>query len=105
MRVDCCNPIGGQTWISGQIRRVTKAIRREMRRRAAVEPVIGHLKDDHRMRRNAFQRLSVSLMNGFGSSASRLSQLHDLFKPSRFNMAVPSFPEHPFKPRHLRKPR
>jgi transposase, IS5 family len=31
---------------------VTKAIRREMRRRAAVEPVIGHLKDDHRMRRN-----------------------------------------------------
>ena len=34
------------------MRRVTKAIRREMRRRAAVEPVIGHLKDDHRMRRN-----------------------------------------------------
>jgi hypothetical protein len=31
---------------------VTKAIRREMRRRAAVEPVIGHLKDDHRLRRN-----------------------------------------------------
>jgi IS5 family transposase len=23
-----------------------------MRRRAAVQPVIGHLKDDHRMRRN-----------------------------------------------------
>ena len=39
-------------WISGQVRRVTKAIRREMRRRAAIEPVIGHLKDDHRMRRN-----------------------------------------------------
>jgi IS5 family transposase len=41
-----------KVWISGQLRRVTKAIRREMRRRAAVEPVIGHLKDDHRMRRN-----------------------------------------------------
>ena len=41
-----------KVWIRGQIRRVTKAIRREMRRRAAVEPVIGHLKDDHRMRRN-----------------------------------------------------
>jgi hypothetical protein len=39
-----------KVWISGQVRRVTKAIRREMRRRAAVEPVIGHLKDDHRMR-------------------------------------------------------
>src|SRR4030088_1738945 len=40
-----------KVWISGQVRRVTKAIRREMRRRAAIEPVIGHLKDDHRMRR------------------------------------------------------
>src|SRR5262249_34821549 len=27
-------------------------IRREMRRRAAIEPVIGHLKEDHRMGRN-----------------------------------------------------
>ena len=27
-----------KVWISGQVRRVTKAIRREMRRRAAVEP-------------------------------------------------------------------
>jgi transposase, IS5 family len=41
-----------RVWISGQVRRVTKAIRREMRRRAAVEPVIAHLKEDHRMRRN-----------------------------------------------------
>jgi IS5 family transposase len=41
-----------KVWISGQVRRVTQVIRRQMRRRAAVEPVIGHLKDDHRMRRN-----------------------------------------------------
>ena len=41
-----------KVWISGQVRRVTRAIRREMRRRAAVEPVIGHVKDDHRMGRN-----------------------------------------------------
>ena len=41
-----------RVWISGQVRRVTRAIRREMRRRAAVEPVIGHLKSDHRMARN-----------------------------------------------------
>jgi transposase, IS5 family len=39
-----------KVWISGQARRVTKAIRREMRRRTAIEPVIGHLKDDHQMR-------------------------------------------------------
>jgi len=39
-------------WISGQVRRVTASIRREMKRRAAVEPVIGHLKAEHRMGRN-----------------------------------------------------
>lgn len=41
-----------KVWISGQVRRVTAAIRREMKRRAAVEPVIGHVKTDHRMDRN-----------------------------------------------------
>ncbi len=41
-----------RVWISGQVRRVTKTIRREMKRRAAVEPVIGHVKAGHRMERN-----------------------------------------------------
>ena len=41
-----------RVWISGQVRRVTTPIRREMRRRAAVEPVIGHMKAEHRMGRN-----------------------------------------------------
>jgi len=41
-----------KVWISGQVRRVTAAIRREMKRRAAVEPVIGHVKSDNRMDRN-----------------------------------------------------
>jgi IS5 family transposase len=41
-----------RVWISGQVRRVTAPIRREMRRRAAVEPVIGHIKAEHRMNRN-----------------------------------------------------
>ena len=31
---------------------VTQAIKRELKRRSAVEPVIGHLKSDHRMDRN-----------------------------------------------------
>lgn len=39
-------------WITGQARRVTKQIRREMKRRAVVEPVIGHVKAEHRMGRN-----------------------------------------------------
>jgi hypothetical protein len=41
-----------KVWITGQVRRVTNTIRREMRRRAALEPVIGRLKEDHRMGRN-----------------------------------------------------
>jgi IS5 family transposase len=31
---------------------VTPAIKREMRRRAAIETVIGHIKNEHRMDRN-----------------------------------------------------
>ena len=41
-----------RVWISGQVQRVTRPIRREMKRRAAVEPVIGHVKAEHRMSRN-----------------------------------------------------
>jgi transposase, IS5 family len=37
---------------SGQKRRVTPAIKRQMRRRSAIEPVIGHIKAEHRMDRN-----------------------------------------------------
>jgi IS5 family transposase len=41
-----------RVWITGQVRRTTATIKREMKRRAAVEPVIGHLKAEHRMDRN-----------------------------------------------------
>ena len=41
-----------KVYTSGQKRRMTPAIKREMKRRAAVEPVIGHIKNDHRMDRN-----------------------------------------------------
>ena len=49
-----------RVWITGQVRRVTRSIRREMKRRAAVEPVIGHLKAEHRMGRNYLKGVSVS---------------------------------------------
>jgi len=58
-----------KVWISGQVRRVTKAIRREMRRRAAVEPVIGHLKDGHRMRRNYLKGRDGDRVNAAISAA------------------------------------
>jgi len=41
-----------RVFTAGQKRRVTPKIKREMKRRSAVEPVIGHLKEDHRMGRN-----------------------------------------------------
>ncbi len=41
-----------RVFIAGQKRRVTPKIKREMRRRSAVEPVIGHIKAEHRMGRN-----------------------------------------------------
>ena len=41
-----------RVFTSGQKRRMTPAIKREMRRRSAVEPVIGHIKNGHRMNRN-----------------------------------------------------
>ena len=41
-----------RVFTSGQKRRMTPKIKRELRRRSAVEPVIGHLKSEHRMGRN-----------------------------------------------------
>lgn len=41
-----------KVYTQGQKRNVTQQIRRELKRRSAVEPVIGHLKSDHRMDRN-----------------------------------------------------
>jgi transposase, IS5 family len=41
-----------KVYISGQKRGVTDAIKRDLRRRSAVEPVIGHAKNEHRMGRN-----------------------------------------------------
>ena len=41
-----------RVFTAGQKRRVTPAIKRQMKRRSAVEPVIGHMKNGHRMDRN-----------------------------------------------------
>jgi hypothetical protein len=41
-----------RVYTSGQKRRHIPQIKRELRRRAAIEPVIGHLKAEHRMGRN-----------------------------------------------------
>ena len=41
-----------KVYTTGQKRRLTPQIKREFKRRAAIEPVIGHLKENHRMGRN-----------------------------------------------------
>src|SRR5262245_45355010 len=45
-------PYSLRVYVSEQRRGVTRAVKRERKRRGAVEPVIGHLKSDHRMDRN-----------------------------------------------------
>jgi IS5 family transposase len=41
-----------RVYVAGQKRGLSTAIKRAFRRRSAVEPVIGHLKNEHRMGRN-----------------------------------------------------
>ena len=54
---------------SGQVRRTTAALRREMKRRAAVEPVIGHVKAEHRMDRNYLKGPEDDRINGVLAAA------------------------------------
>jgi transposase, IS5 family len=58
-----------RVWISGQVRRVTATIRKEMRRRAAIEPVIGHLKAEHRMDRNYLKGFQGDRVNAVLAAA------------------------------------
>ena len=52
-----------KVYTSGQKRRVTPQIKRELKRRAAIEPVIGHLKEHHRMGRNHLAHASGDAIN------------------------------------------
>jgi IS5 family transposase len=58
-----------KVFISGQKRRVTEQIKRELRRRSAVEPVIGHLKSDHRMDRNQLAHAEGDAINAVLAAA------------------------------------
>jgi IS5 family transposase len=58
-----------RVYTSGQKRRVTPQIKRELRRRAAIEPVIGHLKAEHRMDRNHLAHTSGDAINAILAAA------------------------------------
>ena len=65
-----------RVFTAGQKRRMTPEIKRRMRRRAAVEPVIGHLKAEHRMNRNHLAHAAGDAVNailaGVGYNFRRL---------------------------------
>jgi transposase, IS5 family len=58
-----------RVYTAGQKRRMTPAIKRLMRRRSAVEPVIGHLKSDHRMNRNHLAGVAGDAVNAVLAAA------------------------------------
>jgi len=58
-----------RVYTSGQKRRVTLLIKRELKRRAAIEPVIGHLKAEHRMGRNHLAHASGDAINAILAAA------------------------------------
>jgi transposase, IS5 family len=58
-----------RVYTAGQKRRITTQIKREFKRRAAVEPVIGHLKEDHRLGRNYLAHASGDAINAVLAAA------------------------------------
>ena len=48
---------------------MTPAIKREIRRRAAIEPVIGHIKNEHRMGRNYLAHQAGDAINAVLAAA------------------------------------
>ena len=52
-----------KVWIAGARRGVTAAIHRKLKRRNAVEPVIGHMKSDGRLARNFLKGVAGDAMN------------------------------------------
>src|SRR5262247_2366042 len=58
-----------KVYTAGQKRRVTPQIKRQFKRRAAIEPVIGHLKEEHRMGRNYLAHASGDAINALLAAA------------------------------------
>ena len=58
-----------RVFTAGQKRRVTPQFKREMRRRAAIEPVIGHIKNEHRMGRNYLAHAQGDAVNAILAAA------------------------------------
>jgi len=64
-----------RVFTAGQKRRMTPTIKREMRRRVALEPVIGHIKNDHCMGRNSLAHAQGEAVNA-------------ILAPARYNFSL-----------------
>jgi Transposase DDE domain. len=62
-------PYDMRVYTAGRKRRMTPVLKRLMRRRSAVEPVIGHMKDDHRMRCNHLAHRTGDAINAVLAAA------------------------------------
>lgn len=56
-------PEGKQVFLSGR-RKLQKRLKKLLKRRSAIEPVIGHLKSDHRLKRNLLKGILGDHVNG-----------------------------------------
>jgi IS5 family transposase len=78
-------------YTSKQKRRIRPPIKREMRRRAAVEPVIGHLKNEYRMDRNYLHHRS--------GDAKQCDPRHNRLQLQLLlRLILAALPEHPRPP-------
>lgn len=62
-------PEGKNVFLSGR-RGLTASLKRWLRRRSAIEPVIGHVKHDHRMKRNYLMGQTGDQMNAMLASSA-----------------------------------
>jgi IS5 family transposase len=86
-----------KVYTSGQKRRLTPQIKRELRRRAAVEPVIGQIKAEHRMGRNYLAHRSGDAIDAVLAAAGH--NFHLLLK--WLELLLPRILAHPKAPASL----
>jgi IS5 family transposase len=65
-----CNSDTRQVFISGAKRGITPSLKRKLKRRNAIEPVIGHMKSDTRMSRNFLKGVHGDAINALLSAAA-----------------------------------
>jgi IS5 family transposase len=108
-----CNTNTFKVWISGSRRGVTPAIERKLKRRNAIEPVIGHLKSDGRLARNFLKGVEGDAMNallcGAGHNMRKILRklrlfyalcgfsLRQLLALARLSAAITSTPTHQWR--------